>query len=136
MISINSVNKNVKCNIILQEGIGACFDLSGSGKTFAFKIIENYCEQNDIPCRKFDYTAMGSSLEFFITACKGKDVVIFDNADLYITPEILLGVKNLGVKYILASIKSRSYLKGTSPIYYRTVLDKTQKTLTIYKIGK
>lgn len=82
---------------------------SGTGKTFLLKALELYCNNNDISCQYLDYRARHKSLEYISTLCGDADVLLLDNADLYLTPEIFNKLRSSG-KFMVISMKDISEL--------------------------
>ena len=56
---------------------------SGNGKSFLRVILSEYCDFNNIPCASIDYTRRKDSTQNILDTCKGKDIVMLDNVELY-----------------------------------------------------
>lgn len=78
---------------------------SGTGKTLLLKAVRLYCRNNNISCQYCDYNLEGKKSNQIITLCEGCDVVLFDNADLYLTDEIIHYFLNKG-SIIIFSMKN------------------------------
>ena len=135
MLEINEIRKEVKLNLEIHEGVGLFIDNSGSGKTFSFKFLKDYCEDNYIDFIYLNYDIYKTKPEDIINICKDKTLVMFDNADLYLKPDIVDKIYNLGVKYILVSIKSSLKLTGLKvrPFNYSIKSCSTPKSITIWR---
>ena len=76
---------------------------SGTGKTFLFNVISAYCAKNNISHAYIDYkTVLTDDIDLILSHCKGKDIVILDNADLYLTPDLFQSIRDLGCTIILS----------------------------------
>ncbi len=66
---------------------------SGSGKTYSIKIIKGYARTCGIKCIEIN-CGIGTdiSAEDIISICKNKEIILLDNADLYLTSEILKSI--------------------------------------------
>ncbi len=62
---------------------------SGSGKSMLLQALDLYCSRNDLNWVFCNYHQMNYAKEKLIDICSNKDVVLLDNADLYITEDIL-----------------------------------------------
>lgn len=102
---IKSRYSRLDVNIEFIDEINLMSNFSGTGKTFMFTIIKEYCRDNGIKCIYCDYSSVGQSEEQILQWCKDADIVIFDNADLYLTPKIVEKLKNAGKMQII-SIKA------------------------------
>ena len=104
---INNTSGGLNRNIKLDEGFSLFMGNSGIGKTLLFDIIMSYCHINKIPYSYFNsYTLDTFSKSSMIESCRNKEIVLMDNADLYLTKDMLDKIKSLGAKYILISKKS------------------------------
>lgn len=91
------VNFIDKINIIKQ--------LSGTGKTFLFKTMNEYCKLYDISCLYCDYRFADFSEQKIFSLCEDYEMIILDNADLYLTTDLFTSLQELN-KFIIVSIKS------------------------------
>ncbi len=62
---------------------------SGTGKTYAMSFVREYCIENDIRCTMVNYNDAEKSEDEIIRYCVDSDVVIFDDANLYLTSSII-----------------------------------------------
>ena len=95
---------------------------SGTGKTFAFKLLSAYFQHQGIPQVYLNYTVKGCSLDTLLQLCDGKEVVLLDNADLYLTKEMLYQLKDR-VPLILVSqhtifARSNKAIEGNYALKY------------------
>lgn len=91
------VNFIDKINIIKQ--------LSGTGKTFLFKTMNEYCKLYDISCLYCDYRFADFSEQKIFSLCEDYEMIILDNADLYLTTDLFTSLQELN-KFMIVSIKS------------------------------
>ena len=116
MLQFNFNYNNLPATVNLEDNICYLLGDSGTGKTFIFSIIDYYCSINQIKCVNVNYaiaSAMGKDL---ISICNRHDIVILDDADLYITNDIL---KQIKAKHILVGIKSQFGLTKADAGLYR-----------------
>ncbi len=78
---------------------------SGEGKTFFFDLVKNYLLLNGVKFTAIDHNNYGDPSKLPIVV-SGSEVVILDNADLYLTPELLEKIKAVS-NSMLISIKNR-----------------------------
>lgn len=86
-----------KTNIIKQ--------LSGTGKTFLFKTMNEYCKLHDISCLYCDYRFADFSEQKILSLCEDYEMILLDNADLYLTAHLFTSLQELN-KFMIISIKS------------------------------
>lgn len=77
---------------------------SGTGKTFLMHALELFCSNSDITCQYVDYRSRKKSLSYIMSLCSDAEVILLDNADLYLTQEILTALKSQG-KFLVISMK-------------------------------
>lgn len=85
---------NMKFNSIDIEGeftgqINLLAGYSGTGKTLLMKAMQLYCLDNNISYRYIDYKNKDDTTEQIYNYCKNVKIVMLDNADLYISDELL-----------------------------------------------
>jgi hypothetical protein len=81
--------------------------------------LRNYCYSNDISCKVLDYNVIGDSDEEIINSCKEhRDILIFDNADLYLNKNIL---ENVNATLIIASVKNAVKIRTDNSGNYRLI---------------
>ena len=86
--------------------------LSGEGKTFLFTVLEDYFMLNDINYQYYNSDSLRFGIRELISGCDGKKIIIFDNADLYLTQELLDYAVNIADTLII-SMKVYCKLKFT-----------------------
>lgn len=109
-------------SVEFKDNLSVLNDLSGTGKTFLFKVLKEYCREHDISCIYCNYEFADYKKENIINLCKDNDIVIFDNADLYLTDEILEAVRNPS-RLVVVSIKNLFSLKIQNAGYYYVAYD-------------
>jgi ABC-type ATPase involved in cell division len=98
-------------------------DNSGTGKTYLFMLIYNYCKEKKIDAVYFNYLNMDFSENTIIGESNNQKIVIFDNADLYLTDNI---VEKINADLILVSIKDiEEFNVLNSGRYHVKINDKT-----------
>lgn len=108
-IKNHKLSNIVNVSINLNDGIYVFKGKSGAGKTFVSSILSGICRDKGLTYRYFNNTAKNDTAEIISATASNKDIVFFDNADLYLTDEILENVKN--TKCILISMKNHYKLK-------------------------
>lgn len=91
-------------DIDIQDRINLFTGYSGTGKTFTFGAIQEYLASNNISTAYFDYRQMDCTVDQLISLCNNKEVIILDNADLYLTQALLDYIIDSN-KTLLCSIK-------------------------------
>lgn len=73
---------------------------SGEGKTFFFNMVKSTCIKEGVSCRFFraDSNLLGDDL--IIEEMNLADVIIFDNADLYLTQRIVDSIRDNQIVFI------------------------------------
>jgi hypothetical protein len=94
-------------------------DESGTGKTFLFSNLRNYCINNNVDFVLVDYNYSNKSEDEIINVCRNcSEIIILDNADLYLTSKI---IDNLKAKLVIASLKSSIGLRTDETGNYELV---------------
>ena len=83
---------------------------SGTGKTLLMKAAELYCLKNDIAYQYMDSNTRTYTQEQILNILSDKEVVLLDNADLYLTNDILNTLRSDTNRFILICIKDTSKL--------------------------
>lgn len=104
---------------------------SAEGKTFAFKAMDEYCRSTGMKCRYFDSTCFERSIESMKLDCIGQEIVIFDNADLYLTQELLDHALSIA-STVIVSMKSYFRLNFESAGLYKVSFNSS--SLSIFRI--
>lgn len=73
----------VPCGVSIMQG------RSGKGKSLTLRIIRGILRNQNISSALVDYNDYDIGHEGIINVCKGKQVILLDNADLYLTEELL-----------------------------------------------
>jgi ABC-type transporter Mla maintaining outer membrane lipid asymmetry ATPase subunit MlaF len=119
MYELNFSVRNLKYELIFKDRICYIIDDSGTGKTFLFSNLRNYCLNNNIDFTFIDYNYSNKSENDIISVCHNcSEIVIFDNADLYLTSNI---INNITAKLVVASLKSSIGLRTEETGNYELV---------------
>lgn len=106
MLEFNKVIGGIHFDVKFSDKINIIRGDSGTGKTFLFNTIESFCVSNSIPYASIDYKFLASNdVDLIYTHCINKDIILLDNADLYLTPELFNKIINLN-KTVIISKKS------------------------------
>lgn len=77
---------------------------SGTGKTLLMKAIKLYCADNNISYRHLDYENRNDTVEQLTSYCNNAQIITIDNADLFISDELLESLCKTA-KLIIVSLK-------------------------------
>ena len=116
-LKIKTKYKGVSVDAKIIEGISILRGHSGTGKTFFMEAAYAYCQDNNISCIMMDYKSRNLDAESIKNTCKNMDVVLLDNADLYLTPNLLKDIIKTS-KYILICIRHEVNYRKFGRYYY------------------
>lgn len=102
MLKLNEKIGDTIVELNFEHKVNVLLDDSGTGKTFMFQLLCAYCSVNEIPHIYFDYKSAGFKKETFWEESKEKQFVFFDNADLYLSTELLSQLKELEATIVLS----------------------------------
>ena len=89
MIQFTKEYSGIVFDVDIQDRISLFTGYSGTGKTFAFGAIQEYFVSNNIRTIYFDDRQMDYTADQLISLCDNKEVILLDNADLYLTQNLL-----------------------------------------------
>lgn len=117
-LSIDGNFSDVNFNVKFEDRINVIFDSSGTGKTFLMKVINEQCHAEEIKCQYFDYHLKDAKEEAFISLATECEVLLLDNADLYLSKSLYKKLFSMEKKMII-SIKRLSNIDTRNVgIYY------------------
>ncbi len=133
MFNLSNTFNNIDFNVSLKDKVCVFCDLSGTGKTFLFKTIQSYCLESSKSCIYLDYNMWDTNKDKIVGLCVGREVVILDNADLYLDNDMLNEIEN-SADLVLVCLKKISTLdmKKSRGIY---TVDYKSNSLTTKKRG-
>lgn len=103
MIKFEKDINGIHFNVNFVDSLNVLKGASGTGKTFLFNTICSYCMLNKISYAYIDYTFVSSADTKLIPEhCHDKDLIILDNADLYLTPQLFSKIRELDSTIILS----------------------------------
>lgn len=105
MLQLNEVFSGVHFDVLFEDKVNLFSGVSGEGKTFMFKMIKTYLKVKGVFCFYICSEMLDLPLEIMKSACRGKSVIIFDNADLYLTQDLFDSVVKTA-DTIIISMKS------------------------------
>lgn len=106
MLEFNKVIGGIHFDVKFSDKINIIRGESGTGKTFLLKTIESFCANNSIPYASIDHKFLASNdVDLIYMHCINKDIILLDNADLYLTPELFNKILSLN-KTVIMSKKS------------------------------
>ena len=102
-MDINTIFNGINIKVKFNKGVTYLRGYSGMGKTLLLSAVELYCRNQGISCYLCDYHAQDLNTEQIYVTCSDMQVLLFDNADLYLTPDLLKKLQN--ANYIIISKK-------------------------------
>ena len=97
-------DSNINLSINITDSVAILLDDSGTWKTFMLEMLESYFVANGIAYKKFDYSSENEDTNWFIQGMQKANIVLLDNADLYMTKELFNYLKSSN-KQVIMSIK-------------------------------
>lgn len=89
MLQLNEVFSGVHFDVSFEDKVNLFSGASGEGKTFLFTVLDEYLAERGVSYCHFDSRVVDYTEEQLIDLCTNKSVIIFDNADLYLTQNLL-----------------------------------------------
>lgn len=125
MIKFEKDINGIHFNVNFMDEINVIKGYSGTGKTFLFNMLRSYCMLQGIPCAYIDYTFVSDGdIDLILEHCVGKELIILDNADLYLNHELFNNIRSIG-KTIIMSKKSTYGLNMTKAHVYMIGYDES-----------
>lgn len=106
-INIKQLFNGIRIDAEINAGINLLSGDSGTGKTLLMQAIELYCSENNIKYTFLNYRQRKNSEEQIEYLCNDSDIVIIDNADLFLRQSLLDRLQKIN-KYIIISLKDSS----------------------------
>lgn len=106
-INIKQLFNGIRIDAEINAGINLLSGDSGTGKTLLMQAIELYCSEKNIKYTFLNYRQRKNSEEQIEYLCNDSDVVIIDNADLFLGQSLLDRLQKIN-KYIIISLKDSS----------------------------
>lgn len=103
MMKIEKQLGALKVNLKFDDKLCVLTGNSGTGKTYVLNILESCAMNQGITHRAIDNRSENDSPDMIAQLCKGKDLVLLDNADLYLTEELLKRICS-NAKQVIVSI--------------------------------
>lgn len=89
MLEINSVVGRIKISARFADKVNILTGYSGSGKSFLLSLIERKYADSSLSVAIFDYNpATENNVEEYIRRASHNNLVLLNNADLYMTSEL------------------------------------------------
>lgn len=135
MLNIDTVFNDIHVHASFSKGLTFLRGFSGTGKTLLMKAIEVHCLTNKIKCHYFDFRASDLMEDSICTLVNALDVVLFDNADLYLTQSILKEI-NCNDKYLIICMKDTTSLSTANSNNYLVRYQELNLTIEICNYDK
>lgn len=110
---------DVFVNCSFGSGVYVFQSESGSGKTFFFQIVASVCNEKGVSCKFFHSSSINLSSDNIIKSANDFDVVIFDNADLYLTQRIVDNIRDDQIVFISMKYPFKLNIKNRKLIAIR-----------------
>lgn len=123
ILEIKTIYNGININGTFRKGLNILVGYSGTGKSLLLAAVDLYCIQNDIKCILCNYNDAILSEDKIINICRGFDIVLLDNADLYITNDILINIRNMA-EIVIMSMKNTSAISTGDAREYIVEYDK------------
>ena len=105
MLSIHEEINGIRVDLDFEDGIYNLVGDSVSGKSFLLKVFAKYCEEHCIPYFYFDNNTKNIGREGLLQICEGKEIILLNNATLYLEKGIVSEMIALGSKTVIAEYK-------------------------------
>lgn len=113
---LDIVSNGVHFDVTLSDSVCVFEQDSGTGKTFLFTTIAEYCVVNSLKCVTMNSSRL-DLLDSFEGSVKDVDILLLDNADLYLTDELFKRLAK-NAKRVLISVKDISRLSLNTAGFY------------------
>jgi hypothetical protein len=104
MLTFHEKIYDVNFNVSFTDRICFLRSASGSGKSLLLRAIASYCETHEISCVLVNYNF---EQDCIYQSCTGKEVILLDDAELYLTQELFAAIRDLGKMLIV--VKQSTY---------------------------
>ena len=95
---------HLSVSVHLQNKIYVQMGNSATGKTYIFSLIKQFCLVNNMICCSYDYNCKDiNDIIYEIKNKKALNIILFDNADLYLTQQLADFLATLNVPIVLNS---------------------------------
>lgn len=105
MLLVDILYNGISVQAHFNKQINFLIHNSGTGKTLLMQAIILYCKRNSISFKHIDYNNADITASELVNLCKNSDVILLDNADFYLTYDILKELSNTA-KHIIISMKN------------------------------
>ena len=106
-LSVNLKYQGANVEVHFSDRWSMLSGYSGTGKTFLMQAVELFCMNNSINCVYCNYRFKEYDSDQIKEVCKNAEVVLLDNADLYLNNELFLWFKETG-KLLVICMKDTS----------------------------
>lgn len=134
MIHIKETEREQIWDLQFTEGIHFLIGALSDGFSGVLVLIDAFCIYKGIPSILYNINTPKMSDEELIKACKGKHVVLIDNAEELLNERLLDEITGLeGVEIIIASF-NQFYYSEREGVQYKYLVD-TPELITTYDIN-
>jgi len=116
-ININDSIGGITLNVHFQEKFCYLDNASGTGKSFLFRLLRRYYKEQDLVVIHVNYETETSTESTLMDYCKHADVVLLDNADLYLTRHIIQKFRELDIQVIICMKNIRQVYSSDFVLY-------------------
>ena len=103
MLKVKRKMYGINFDVNFTDRINLLKGASGTGKTFLLNALASYCTDNKIKYAFINYKFLATRGESSIFApCLNEELILLDNADLYLTPELFDEIRSLDATIIMS----------------------------------
>jgi DNA replication protein DnaC len=126
-MKVSGVYKGIAVEADFKDHINILFGHSGTGKSFLFSVLSNFFRRQGLACTYVNYGQV-KSIEGILKGIDNLDVLMLDNADLYMSREIFSILVNCRATVIMSIKSMKDVRRDKVGIYRVTYLDNTLST--------
>lgn len=131
-MKIDMMYNGISIKVNIDNELNILAGNSGTGKTLLMKAVQLHCLKNKIKHIYCDSDCISLSEEQIASICSDKEVVLLDNADLYLNNELLTKIRSNIDKTIIICMKDTSELNIHTASEY--IVKYKDKSLTVREI--
>ena len=103
VVGLHKVINDIRVDAEFQYKFNVMSDGSATGKSYLLKLLEkSFLIDGNVKCIRIDYRHAKLSEAERISMIKGKDIILMDNIELYITKELIQSISDSSAMAIMA----------------------------------
>lgn len=116
-LSLNANVGGILLDVDFQDQFCYLSNASGTGKSFLFRLLRRYYKERDLTVIHVNYETETSTADILLDYCKHADVVLLDNADLYLTREMVKRLRKLDIQVVICMKNIREVYESDFVLY-------------------